>query len=218
MRKWMIVTLVAFMTMLAGNNAVAFAGQGVYLGIQGGATILEDVKSDFVKSEMETGYVISGVAGYDFGAFRLEGEIAYRENDIDKISYFNDDTDSSGDVSAFTFMVNGYFDFENRTAFTPYIGAGIGYARVDVEGKAAYTSWGSTTTVELDDDDSGLAYQLMAGLAWDLSDNFALDLSYRYLGCDDIEMAGTSESYSGTLKGDFDYESHNILMGLKWFF
>ena len=214
MRKWMVVMAMVLMTALVGNGSQAWAAEGFYAGIQGGVVMLEDAEADPAKSEMKTGYVLSGLAGYDFGAFRLEGEIAYRENDIDKVTILNSDTDSSGDVSAWAFMVNGYFDFENSTAFTPYIGAGIGYARVEVEGKADY---GFLARVTWDDDDSGLAYQLMAGVAWALSDTLALDLSYRYLGCDDIEIAGTS-SYGVTLKDDFDYESHNFMIGLKWFF
>lgn len=30
-------------------------------------------------------------------------------------------------------MVNGYYDFHNSTAFTPYISAGIGLARVKLK-------------------------------------------------------------------------------------
>ena len=214
MRKWMVLMSLVLMTALAGNGSQAWAAEGFYAGIQGGVAMLEDAEADPAKSEMETGYVLSGLAGYDFGSFRFEGEIAYRENDIDKVTILNSDTDSSGDVSAWAFMVNGYFDFENRTAFTPYIGAGIGYARVEIDGKATY---GGSTTVKWDDHDSGLAYQLMAGVAWDLSDTIVLDMSYRYLDCDDIEIAGTS-NWGFTVEDEIDYESHNFMIGLKWFF
>jgi opacity protein-like surface antigen len=214
MQKWMVVMVMVLMTALVGNGSQARASEGFYAGIQVGAVELEDTETDSSKGEMKTGYVLSGSAGYDFGHLRLEGEIAYRENDLGKTIISNTNADSNGDVSAFAFMVNGYFDLENRTAFTPYIGAGLGYARVEIDGKATY---GSNTTVEWDDHDSGLAYQLMAGLAWDLSDTIVLDVSYRYLDCDDIEIAGTS-NWGFTAEDEIDYESHNFMIGLKWFF
>ncbi len=32
-----------------------------------------------------------------------------------------------------TYMVNGYYDFHNSTAFTPYISAGVGLAHVKLK-------------------------------------------------------------------------------------
>ncbi|MFZ7126710.1 MAG: outer membrane protein [Desulfobacterales bacterium] len=213
MRKWVFAVAMAFMTMVAVNGSMAIAAEGFYMGIQGGAVDLEDAEAEFAESEMDTGYAVSGVAGYDFGYFRLEAEATYRENDIDKVALVGNETESSGEVASAAFMVNGYLDLENRTALTPYVGAGIGYARVDFEGSARYRD----ATIKWDDDDSGLAYQLMAGIAWDVLDSLVLDLSYRYFASDDIEAAGTS-NYGVTLKDDIDYESHNFMIGLRWYF
>jgi opacity protein-like surface antigen len=63
-------------------------------------------------------------------------------------------------------LANGYLDLANATAFTPYIGAGIGY------GWAYGNAYGST---------SGVAIAGHAGVAYAMSNNLALDVSYNII-------------------------------------
>ena len=39
----------------------------------------------------------------------------------------------NGDVGIFTFLANGYFDFNNDSKFTPYLTAGLGMANVEID-------------------------------------------------------------------------------------
>ncbi|WP_319410141.1 outer membrane beta-barrel protein [uncultured Desulfosarcina sp.] len=208
------VAVLMLMVVPAENGSVASAAEGFYLGVQGGINDMEDTESEGATGEMDSGYTIAAVVGYDFGYFRLEGEVAHRENDIGAITLLGNDTVSSGDVTSTAFMLNGYLDMENRTPFTPYLGAGIGYNFVEDNGTAVY---GGSTTVRYDDSDSVAAYQLTAGIAWDVTKTFVLDLSYKYLYSDDIEVAGTS-NWGVTNTGKIDYESQNFMIGLRWYF
>jgi opacity protein-like surface antigen len=54
---------------------------------------------------------------------------------------------------------------ENDSAFTPYVGAGVGYGWVNRD---------------LGADRSGLAAGLSAGVAVDLTSNIAVDVGYRF--------------------------------------
>jgi len=60
-----------------------------YVGVDGGAMIVEDLALDIGASKdaatMDTdrGYDFGGVVGYDFGGFRLESEVSYRAADVD---------------------------------------------------------------------------------------------------------------------------------------
>jgi len=62
-----------------------------YVSVTAGATFLADAdftdSGDTIEAEFDTGYNLGAALGYDFGRGRLEGEIAYRSNDIDKFTY-----------------------------------------------------------------------------------------------------------------------------------
>ena len=55
-----------------------------YVGVDGGAMVVEDLKADIGAAPIEgsldtdTGYDFGAVVGYDFGGFRLEAATSYR--------------------------------------------------------------------------------------------------------------------------------------------
>jgi len=133
--------------------------------------------------------------------FRFEGEVSYQKNDMDKISGPGGSLSVNGDVSALTFLVNGYIDFTNDTPWSSYITAGIGYSKVeaDIEGES--------------DDDNLFTYQLGIGIGYAISEKMTIDLRYRYLGFEDYEY---SEVGVGSLSAEIS--SHNITAGLRFAF
>ncbi len=46
-----------------------------------------------------------------------------------------------------TYMVNGYYDFHNSTAFTPYISAGVGLAHVKLSNNTIPVGFGINETL-----------------------------------------------------------------------
>lgn len=70
------------------------------------------------------------------------------------------------DVSAKTtsLFANGYYDIQTNSLFTPYVTVGLGYSRISVDG----------------DSDASLGLKAGIGVAWEINDNFALDVGYRY--------------------------------------
>ena len=69
--------------------------------------------------EFDPGLALGVAAGYNFGMFRLEGEIGYQKNDIDKVTMAPVSISASGDVTSTSVLVNGYLDFVNSSPFTP---------------------------------------------------------------------------------------------------
>lgn len=59
-----------------------------------------------------------------------------------------------------------YYDWKNESSLTPYIGAGIGYGWQNAGGTAV--------------SDHGIAVGLNAGVAYDITNNLALDVGYRF--------------------------------------
>jgi OOP family OmpA-OmpF porin len=139
--------------------------------------------------------VFSGAVGYKFNNLRLEGELAYRDNDYaETILGF----DLEGSTEITTFLANAYYDFENSSAFTPYLGFGVGAAHGSVEASAPGAA--------VDESDTVFAYQLAGGVAYDLSDKFALTLDYHYLDTAEFEDI------------EADYSAHEVRAGVRYSF
>lgn len=111
-------------------------------------------------------------AGYKFGnGLRIEGEAAYRNNDLDGLP------GAAAEVASL--MINGIFDFNPDGGFQPYVGVGAGYANLEV----------------LDDDESDWAWQAMAGVGIPLDDNVTLDIGYRFFAIEELDFDGDEVEY-----------------------
>jgi len=141
--------------------------------------------------------------GHAYGnGLRIEGELAQRSNDVDNFS----GTNAVGDVTASSLMVNALYDFDIGSRIVPYIGAGLGIARVDWETSPIGGS-------SVDDSDRDFAWQAMIGVAFPLSDSLALTAEARHFdaGNQDVRLA------SGT-QVNAEYKSDSLMIGLRWNF
>lgn len=195
----------------AAAQDMAGAGKGLYLGAGIGASIPRDsdVSASGVDSEAEldTSYGLMGAIGYAYpNNFRSEIELGWRENDIDGVSGA---TASGGDVNVLHGMLNLYYDIPGMGRFTPYLGAGIGAARVSVDAFATNGPFGAST----DDSDVVFGYQGIAGVGYQLTDNLGLFADYRYFATTDADLRTSAGADI-----EADYSEHRILVGLRWFF
>lgn len=211
-----VLVLAVCMTTSLFLVSTSFAA-GPYMNVLVGGTWVEDADLDFdeipsalfsAEAEFDTGFNVGVAGGYDFGPARLEAEVAYRQNDVDrlKINFFGEQfkAKADGDISAASLMVNGYFDIETGSPVTPYLGAGIGVANVSLNDIKAEGE------KVVDDDDTVFAYQFGGGVAFALNESMALDLGYRYFATDDPEFDDVdNDSFES------EYKSHNVSLGLR---
>jgi len=197
--------------LLCSASAAAMAQQtsGLYLGLGGGANWARDADISGggidTEAEFDTGWAALGTVGYGFGnGLRLEFELGYRDNDIDGVGGV---ANAGGSVNVWSGMVNALYDVPTGWPLTPYIGAGIGYARVKADG----ISVGGTTVA--DDSDNVFAYQGIIGAAYGITQNLKLGLDYRYFATLDPEF----ETSAGTTV-DSEYAAHTVMLGLRWEF
>jgi OOP family OmpA-OmpF porin len=167
------------------------------------------------KAHMDTGFAVNlsaGYAGLFIPQFRAEGEIAYRNNHVSTISISPPGVTlgGTGHIDSLALMVNGYYDWLNSSAFTPYIGAGIGAGRVslnDVGFAGGPTFSGSNWQ---------FAYQGIAGVRYSFSPTWSVNLDYRYFATLDpkftVNVGGT------TFSQKTQYATHNIMLGLAYHF
>jgi len=187
--------------------------EGAYFSINTGVAIVPDYDwddPDFgstqVEIESEAGFCGGIALGYGFSNnYRLEGEIVYQANDLDKITVSDQvSVVMSGDHSSMALLLNGYYDFANDSKFTPFISAGIGYAQININ-DVNYVGSGVS---DIDDDDKVFAYQGSVGVGYALSEQTSFDVKYRFFGTTDPEF-GTSS---------LEYGSHNIYAGIRFAF
>jgi len=188
---------------------------GPYIGGEAGAVFLSTAKftsdntADNSEVKSKTGFGLGLLGGFDFGTYRLEGEFAYRKNNLKEITFVGSSTEPvSGDVSSMALLVNGYYDFRMVSpTFVPYLGLGLGGARV--KAKVIHQD-GSTIA---DDSDTVFAYQLAAGVGYAVSKEVTLDLGYKYFATAKPEIRDANG-----VKGKGEYQTHNIFLGARYSF
>lgn len=160
-----------------------------------------------VDTDLDTGYAITGAVGHDYGDLRAEVELSYRENDVDSHTAAGAaTTNPGGTTSALALMANGYYDFPTQSRFTPYVGAGIGFAQVEADGYRA------NNAAVANGDDTVFAYQLIAGVEYPIAPKTSLTGEYRYFATADADI---NTSLGGAGSSDINYDNHSILVGVK---
>ena len=182
----MIVRAIAAVAGVMAAALPAAAQEAPYVAGSIGATFPENVSSSIgVEAETKRGYSLSGAVGYDFRAFRAEIEASYRESGVDEASGFGVSVQGKGEVSALSAMANAYFEPTLQIGpLQPYVGAGIGIARFRASQVEAVGIPGAGPVTA---SETGLAYQLLAGAGWRLSDQATLTAGYRYFATPDID-------------------------------
>lgn len=194
--------------------------QDWYVSLAGGISWAQDMDTkNLVTSpsdedlSYDTGWAIVGAVGdANWQMFRTELEVGYRTYDADQlnesINSFNINMDGSADL--WNVGVNGYYDFDNESQFTPYLGLGAGVALFDVDihrtGDPTLNIWRA--------DDWGFYYQGIAGASYDLGVQQQVFVEYRYFGT----MGINAQSNFGAFTPDSneeDFSSHTIMAGIR---
>lgn len=140
-------------------------------------------------------------------------------------------SEDSADATAYSVMANAYVDLGTYVGFTPYIGAGLGatYVNWDTLGSSAYCV-GATcpppgafaTGTQYEGEKSWrFTWALMAGLAYDISNNLKVDLGYRFRDIEGGEMfafdrASQLAGASGVQGNDPGLRTHEVRIGLRY--
>ena len=123
-------------------------------------------------------------------------------------------------------MANGYVDLGTWFSLTPFIGAGIGGARVTIadfiDMGITNSGNGSVSSFAFGDNVSkwNLAWALHAGVSYKLAPNFTIELAYRYLDMGD-GLTGDLRTFDGvnniynpmTFK---NLRSNDLRFGVRW--
>lgn len=212
------------------NGFITGAGTSV----PGGTELAPDTQVGW-QTGFKDGNSVNLAYGRNFDSFTGEIELSFLENDVDRhsgvtvadtLAIDGEDAgilitgsenlgatvgqivaDGKGQLDATYLMLNLYKPFELGSAFTPYLGAGLGIADVDVE-------YNPSDVGIISDSDKVLAYQLIAGGSFAINDNFAIYGQYRYRATQDVDVKAS------LFDADFSVEnkSDGLEIGLKYSF
>jgi opacity protein-like surface antigen len=168
------------------------SGLDAYVEPRAGVAFFDtDLPNDVLDTDTDAGYSVGAALGLTSptSGIRGEAEFLYQRAGFE----LGPDDDH---VSAMTLMANGYYDFDTGGPVQPFVGAGVGVARV-----------GAEIAGIADDDDWVVAYNAQTGLSANLNTGGQLTAGYRYTGYGDAAIAG--------FVGDFETQSHAIHLGYR---
>ena len=125
-------------------------------------------------------------------------------------------------------LANAYVDLGTWWCMTPFIGAGVGGARVAINGFTdagiANNGGGALPGLAYGDNMSkwNLAWALHAGVAYKVTPNVTVEFAYRYLDMGD-GIAGDLKTFDGVnnVNNPMTFKSitsHDLKMGVRWNF
>ena len=220
----LMMVLALCMALIVGPAYGADKG-GFYIGVKGGYEYKDNDSSKVTDTtnnatnhnwKNESGYAVGGAFGYNFAGMgvpvRAEAEYLYHNQF--KYSATNSTTGTfSSKIDIHTVFANFYYDIKTSTAFTPYVGAGLGVAWVNQKVASTFGGW-TPTAHDGNYDTTNFAWNVGAGVGYSVTDNVILDLGYRYTNYGDSKKVsvGTTQFRAKDLTG------HSALLGLRYQF
>ncbi|HUJ96744.1 MAG TPA: OmpA family protein [Stellaceae bacterium] len=193
---------------LATAAARAEEPAGAYFHLNLGANFLEGLSVTGPSGNQATlnqdpGYLINTGPGYAFGnGFRAEIDLGYRHNDAKNVTLPGGGTTPTSlnlkaNAAARSYMVDGLYDFHiGSSAWTPYIGFGVGAANVRVNNIGS---------------DTPFAWQALAGVEYPVTRRVYLGVGYKYLATEDLHLRTTSAN----LSSHAEYQSHAAMLTFR---
>lgn len=209
-------TLATLITAAIFGAPVAAIANSTYVGIHGMWTDLEDldfqVAPGTINTEVDSGTGFGITLGRTYGQLRGELEYTARMNDVKSHSLNGGALPgSTGEVKSNAFMLNGYYDIATGSSFIPYIGAGLGMAKVE------FDNFGAAPIPDvLNDNESQFAYQFMLGGDFVASEKLRLFAEYRYFTTSDVDV--TTSTATGGVSNSISYQTNNVLVGARIMF
>lgn len=185
---------------------------------------LNDSNFAFDHSSMSDTTFIGGGVGYEVNNWlRFDVTAEYRSRtQVNAFGQYTFGGGTFGDqyqgyLQSLVLLGNAYVDLGTWWCLTPFIGAGVG---------GAYNTVADLTDIGIGTSGGGIgvnssswspAWALYAGVAYNVTDNFKLELSYRYLNLGSV--TDTINCIGGCNPDSYKWDnltSQDIMIGFRW--
>lgn len=210
----------------------ASAQIGVYVGVFGGYTFSPDASWEDHVFNYDLDVQETGIFGVKFGGthptvkyFSIELEYSYLNPDVDRTVFTTAGSDYyaiEGDVKIHNFMFNTIFKYPEGKIH-PYLGLGLGFSYFDFSVTSTSQLNGVSYNARRSYDDTVFAWQVLAGVDIELTNNLSLDIGGRYFDTESL-----NDSYDDDYYDDYDYDHYDgptldyrtfmVTLGLKFRF
>lgn len=133
--------------------------------------------------DIPAGPVGTVAIGYRMPGYRLEFEIGFGSADINHLVNSTVRTPATGSFERLSAMVNLYYDFDQYYGFSPYVGAGAGYARTGIK---AFTAAGVPA---VSDEGYSFAWQWMGGVSYEITRTLEVFAQFRQVRLRRVQLS-----------------------------
>jgi OOP family OmpA-OmpF porin len=212
---------VASLALAGAANAAHF--QGWYISLEAGVSVVQDADADNdtidptflggfapTTASFETGWAGMMSLGKTWGDWRTELELGFRKNDLDTFDVEGTSYTDGGTLEEFSAMVNLVYDWQFAERWSLALGGGVGADQMHYDNNSGFH------TVDIQDTEWTFAWQLIAGLNYELSERSVLFVNYRYFNATDPEF--TEVDFGGDLHNDTydDFNKHAVTIGWRY--
>jgi len=166
---------------------------------------------------------VGGAVGYEWNNWlRFDVSAEYRARTQVNARGVFDPVTGNGDayqgyIKSWVFLANAFVDLGTWNCFTPFVGVGVG---------AAYNQLANFVDMGIGTTGAGFgrnsaewhpAWALYAGVGYNVSKSFKIDLTYRYLNYGSI--TDTIDCIGGCIADSYKFSnlsSHDLMLGLRW--
>jgi opacity protein-like surface antigen len=124
----------------------------------------------------------------------------------------------NGNLKSWVLLGNAYVDLGTWNCFTPFVGFGIGATRNTMADLTDFnTNGGLGRGQGRNSSEWHFAWAVHAGVAYEITKNFKIELAYRYLNLGSI--TDTIDCVGGCSADSYKFSnlySHDIKLGLRW--
>lgn len=119
-------------------------------------------------------------------------------------------------------MANAYYEFDTKTPVSPYIGAGLGWARLKTSANGEIVNivlpGGATGNIPFSgsEDRNNFAWNIQAGLSYTMTQNWVMDLGYRYTDLGYTKSSSITDS--GTSSAKYKIKTQEVSLGVRYHF
>jgi len=167
-----------------------------------------------LRAEFGTGTGLGADFGWRYGnGWAAEVEWNYRSHSLDALQRGGTNITREGDFASNILLVNGLRRFPSSSAWTPYLGAGAGWAQ-EIDFDVTPTGSGTARSYS---SGSKFAFQLIAGVEYALTQKWRLTADTRWLRVGSVQLDNEAGNSSGRA-GPLEYNPLSVQVGLRYSF